>query len=99
MRACMCPPSVKVRRACATKRQPLLPHFRSIEMGGGVRCPPIHVDASIRYYVRFRAGFSAVECPRWATITISRIRKNEIYKDEGARNHFVDGLRKAGLPE
>jgi adenylate cyclase len=35
-------------------------------------------------------------CP---TITISRIRKNEIYKDEGARNHFVDGLRKAGLPE
>jgi len=32
-------------------------------------------------------------------ISISRILKIEIYQDEAARKHFVDGLRKAGLPE
>lgn len=32
-------------------------------------------------------------------LTISRVLKNEIYSDDAARSHFVDGMRKAGMPD
>jgi hypothetical protein len=32
-------------------------------------------------------------------LTISRMLKLEPYSHDGARNHFVEGMRKGGLPE
>ena len=35
----------------------------------------------------------------YPNMTISRVQKVEIYENEVARNHFVEGLRKAGMPD
>jgi hypothetical protein len=35
----------------------------------------------------------------YPNITISRVQKVEIYENEVARNHFVESLRKAGMPD